>query len=102
MLALRGPACLDADVRPAAEQGTLGENDLQAVRSAYRRLVEAGSMRREVCEPIVTNGGRELLGVSGARGSSVTPELEGCWSLEAMALHDELFDIFGEQRDPSS
>jgi hypothetical protein len=91
------PACADAKMRASVEQGKLGAAELQLVRSAYFKARRAG-LRRDHCELVVSNGGPEVLAVTGPAFSATTPEDEGCWSEAAMALHEELFKVFGGRR----
>jgi hypothetical protein len=90
------PACADVEEHPPVQRGTLGEAELQAVRSAYSKARRAG-LRRDHCELVVSNGGPEALVITAPGFSDRTPENIGCWSAEASALQDKLFDLFAAE-----
>ena len=89
-------ASADPDAKPAVEQGTVAVGDLRSLRAAYLEARRAG-LEKEECELVVSNGGPEALVITGPALSAKTPENEGCWSDEAMALHNELFHMFGQR-----
>lgn len=90
-------ACDDPDAYGPVQQGMLAGDELRLLRSAYLQARQAG-LRREDCELVLSNGGPELLVITGPVFAARTPDDEGCWSEEAIALHDALFKIFGEAR----
>lgn len=92
------PACKDAKTRAPVERGKLSEETLQLfLRPAYTNARSAG-LRRDRCSGLISNGGREVLVISEPAFSAATPEEEGCWSREALALHRKLFLLFGDER----
>ena len=93
------PACTDPETDLEVERGTLGEGALRSLRTAYEEARRAGLRRRD-CDVIISNGGPEALVITGPSFSARTPEEEGCWSEEAIALHGALFELFAEQRRP--
>ena len=88
--------CADPDARPSVERGTVEAGDLPSLRAAYLKARRAG-LEKEVCQLVVSNGGPEALVITGPAFSAKTPENDGCWSDEAIALHDELFRMFGQR-----
>jgi len=93
-------ACQISKAQAPVEQGTVGKAPLQALRSAYVEARRAGLERKD-CKIIVSNGGPESLVITGPDFSRYTPANEGCWSEEATALHNKLFQMFGRQREPN-
>lgn len=91
------PACTDPNLRLAVEEGTLEAAVLAEMRGAYAKARSAG-LRRAKCDMLISNGGREALVITAPNFSDTTPEEQGCWSGEAMALHDAFLRVFGEQR----
>lgn len=91
------PACKEAKMQTAVEQGKLSAAPLQDLRSAYGEARRAG-LQRKVCDLVVSNGGPEALVMTGSAFAATAHPNEGCWSEEAQALHNKLFTLFGEQR----
>lgn len=89
--------CADRLFSVAVEQGALGAPALERVRRAYVEARRAG-LRRAPCDVVVSNGGPEAVVITAPGFSDTTPEEEGCWSEAAVALHRELFEIFGKPR----
>lgn len=95
---LTRPACADPKVVVTVEHGTLHAPVLKRIQSAYAAARRAG-LRRDKCDFIVSNGGPEVVVITAPGFAATTPEDEGCWSKEATALHHELFEAFGRQRE---
>jgi hypothetical protein len=91
------PACTDRKLEPAVEHGTLGAAALHHLRVVYAEARRAG-LRRDKCDPVISNGGPQVLVITAPNFSDTTPEELGCWSREATTLHRELFEVFGGQR----
>ncbi len=90
------PGCSSPDGSRRVQDGILPDGDLARLRAAYRLAAAAGLEMHPKNDVItVTNGGPELLVVTGPNFDMVTPEASHDWSLEARALHDLLFEIFG-------
>jgi hypothetical protein len=93
-------ACGNAKSHTPVEQGNLGLPALQHLRSAYFEARRTG-LSRDQCELIVSNGGPKALVITAAGFSARTPEEDGCWTEAADALYNELFEVFGKQRQPA-
>ena len=89
--------CTDPRMDATVEQGRLTADKLRPLQAAFREARRAG-LGRDECALVVSNGGREVLAITGAGFYAITPEEEGCWSEAAEALHRALFEVFGEQR----
>jgi len=98
---LARPACTDSKNQHSVKRGRLHGSELEALRTAYLAARLAG-LKRENCDPAVSNGGPEALALTGPAFSARTPENEGCWSSEAVALHRQLFKVFGGQEAPDA
>jgi len=91
------PACADQEFSPAIEHGILDPARLGAIQDAYLEARRAG-LKRKDCELVISNGGPQAVVITAPGYSAATPEELGCWSTEATALHDRLFEAFGKQR----
>ena len=90
------PECSSLHAPVPIERGVLDSTALQRLRSVFLTARRAG-LKRAGCEPIVSNGGPHGLVIVGSGFSAAAPEEEGCWSQEASALFDELFEVFGNE-----
>jgi hypothetical protein len=96
---LQRPACQDPKSQAPVERGRLDQASLLELRSASAKAREAG-LARKICLLRLSNGGPEALTIFAPGLSATTPENEGCWSDEATALHDRLYRLFGQPRQP--
>lgn len=88
----------DRDTRRGIEHGALSDAQLSSLRKGYRELANA-SLQKDVCELIISNGGRELVAIVAPTWVSVTPDDEGCWQDEEISLKKVLLQIFSPQQE---
>ncbi len=96
---LERSACADNSTVAVIEKGRVSGQVLKRVRSEFADASRLG-LRKNECQIVISNGGPEILVLSSPVFSDITPENEGCWSAEAVILHQTLFDLFGRQRKP--
>ena len=90
-------ACADPSRAQAVEHGTLANAALKPLREAFEAARGTG-LRREGCDPVLSNGGPQALVITAPNYSDTTPEELGCWSVEAKSLYQKIFEVFGSKR----
>ena len=93
------PACVNHSSDLPVEQGKLEAAGLERLRAAYAKTRRAG-LKRDQCDVVINNGGPQVLVITAPGFSATTPDDEGCWSDEANELYEDLFQVFGRQRQP--
>jgi hypothetical protein len=96
---LARPACGDRKSSAGVEKGTLDVPTLRRLRAASAEARRVG-LKREQCDLVISNGGPQAVVITAPGFSEATPDELGCWSKEATALYDKLFEAFGRQRRP--
>ena len=96
--------CYDSDLERPVTTGTLGADDLAAVRAAYS-LAQADGLEQPVCRDggrperlIISNGGPHILLVASGAITMSAPDDLSCWSDAALALHDLLDEEFASEK----